>query len=736
MPDSDYQRKLERERQRRREWRAAQRAAGRSTHPERDALRRQGRPIHPERDPVYRQQRGLKPKGNPARPWCFVDTEGATDDAGIYGDPGRQWTMLICAAADDGYEKSLYTGRPLTTRQMLDFLVWLPRRYKYAGYFLGYDHDQILHDLPEPTLRRLYGSGVEQGAVAWQHRYLLMIFATQLQVKIAHPDAEWEGEHPPDGIRPIRARASKIIWDVGKFYQARFSTAISNWQVATPAEQTFIESMKSDRSSFDVAYWERHHRELIRYSLLENRLGARMQEKFDQVCRDLGYPLSSWYGAGSMAKTMLKARGVRAHLDGRRPIRRPKREEDDMVPRIAWSYFGGRFEIQRPGVFKPVYEYDLRSAYPASYRSLPCLVHGEWRLRRGAGRARPGPHDLCRVDWRIPRSHVWGPFPARDRHGTISYPADGGGIVWGEELTAAARMWPLRHGPTSRPGIYLRQVWEYRTSCDCRPFDWIDEVYAERRRLGKDRAGYPLKLGMNAIYGTLASVLGAEAAQYEPLRLKGWHEPRWASMITGWCRARMLDALHAAGGPRSRAVIMFATDAIYSTEPIPLDLTDRLGGWEGHEFRHGGLLIQPGLYHLKGQALEVKLKGRGISFRDMQDRIPAFYRAYVRQGDRAQVSVHLSPRYQGIRLQLARNNLAGAWRWQESERTISMAPDGKRELRADGLWWPHELSPMTECHQPMMELLCPDRAGDPLEIPEQDVLARLEDESQPDGPMA
>ena len=60
---------------------------------------------------------------------------------------------------------------------------------------------------------------------------------------------------------------------------------------------------------------------------------------------------------------------------------------------------------------------------------------------------------------------------------------------------------------------------------------------ALRRQLGKDRAGWALKIGMNAIYGTLASVLGAEL--HDDGRVDGWCVPAWASMMvcTGMPRA-------------------------------------------------------------------------------------------------------------------------------------------------------------------------------------------------------
>lgn len=690
-------------------WRARRREQGLASHPEREHRAAAGRPRRPERH---------------ARPWLFVDTEGANDPDGVFGDPGRQWTFLICAASDDGYERVLRRDRPLTTVEMLDFLLELPTgrhgSHKAGGFFFGYDIAQIVWELGEDDLYRLYRLGLP---VLYKGK-VISLFNTQLRLAVPRERLS----SPPDDMNELRdCLQATTIWDVGKFYQAGLVKAIENWQVAGAREAEFVEAMKTQRTDFDLAYWRKNGKRLVEYSLLENRLGARMQNKFDETCRELGYPLTDWYGAGSMAKAMMRAHGVAEHLKDRRPIRRSKKPEEDLAARLPSAYFGGRFEIQAPGEYSPVYEYDLRSAYPASYRELPCLVHGTWTQDRRQTGLDVGPSDLVEVSWRCPSTYVWGPFPHRDKHGTITYPLTGIGNVYGVEYLAAARQFK---------GLEIRRHWRYRatSSCRCRPFGWIDEVYEQRKALGKDTAGFPLKLGMNACYGRLASVLGS--IFHDGTFAGGMCEPRWAGLITAWSRAQLLSALELAGGPRSRSVLMFATDAIYTTQPIDgLDLSDRLGGWECHVFPKGGLLIQPGLYHLKGQRTEVKLKGRGITFRDMQDRIQSFYRAWRAHGTDAEVTLTMSPRYMGIRLMLAQNNLEGAWRWKVMDRTIRFTPKAKRAWRR-GAWQPHRGEQVASVPHPGMELLI---TGIPMQlaaISDDQLWLELTESDQPEGPMA
>ena len=357
--------------------------------------------MHPERrvegyrkPPSARQQEQARRAR--AKPWLFIDTEGANDPDGVYGDPGRQYTFTITAADDRGGEWSLFRGRPLTTKEMLEFILELPKGCRYGGFFFGYDRDQILCDVDEAKLASIYGTAGASGVPTYVGDIAVHVFASKFTVGLPLPigskpelDANYRGVRGP----------RREIWDVGKFYGARFSTVIENWQVASPAEQKEIEKMKGDRNDFSLQYWARNSERIINYSLLENRLAARLQTKFDQTCRDLGYPLTSWYGAGSMAKAMLKAHNVQEHLKNRTPIRAYKRESADFRRGIVRAYYGGRFEISSPGVHRPVYEYDIRSAYPASYRFLPCLQHGSWSYANSrSDRDELRPHDLYMVD--------------------------------------------------------------------------------------------------------------------------------------------------------------------------------------------------------------------------------------------------------------------------------------------------------------------------------------------------
>src|SRR4029077_14096126 len=101
------------------------------------------------------------------------------------------------------------------------------------------------------------------------------------------------------------------------------------------------------------------------------------------------------------------------------------------------------------------------------------------------------------------------------------------------------------------------------------PFDWVGEWYYMRQAM--DAAGDPrqwwLKLILNSLYGKFAQQVGRAV----------WHSWLWAGMITAHTRAQLLSAI--ALDPT--AVVMTATDAVYSTRGLELPISSSLGDWEG-----------------------------------------------------------------------------------------------------------------------------------------------------------
>jgi len=77
--------------------------------------------------------------------------------------------------------------------------------------------------------------------------------------------------------------------------------------------------------------------------------------------------------------------------------------------------------------------------------------------------------------------------------------------------------------------MMVRDLWVARCDCNCRPFEWVKDLYEERRRIGSNTRGYPLKLGLNSLYGKMAQRCGRGP----------YHDAVAARLITASTRARV-----------------------------------------------------------------------------------------------------------------------------------------------------------------------------------------------------
>jgi hypothetical protein len=159
------------------------------------------------------------------------------------------------------------------------------------------------------------------------------------------------------------------------------------------------------------------------------------------------------------------------------------------------------------------------------------------------------------------------------QNGGLFWPFQGTGWYWSVEIEAARRY--------LHTSFIVRDLWIARRGCDCRPFDWVRDLYEKRRQLGSDTRGYPLKLGLNSLYGKMAQRCGRGP----------YHDAVSAGLITAITRARLIEAL--AQDPT--AVVMLATDAVFSRRPLALDIGAGLGQWECHEWPDL-FIAQPGVY--------------------------------------------------------------------------------------------------------------------------------------------
>jgi hypothetical protein len=314
------------------------------------------------------------------RPFVGVDGEGCGRDRA-----GRQHYMLLRAGPHE-----LYTGKPLSTSECLDFLCGLPGGEDgplLVGFHFGYDITMILRDLPpgrlsnavvagDATDRALAGfaelkpgTGLLDDKATGRHsRYTYFesfgidyLPGTYFRVcRLQRGTIEIDGRTIPTSRR-IEGTSRTIYETAGFFRQMTFLAALQSWGIGRRHWAT-IAANKAARAT-----WDRIDKSIRTYNKLECDLLAELMETFRASCHAMNLRPQSWAGAGWLAAAEHAAHGTirREALAGLLPAG---------LEALAWAaYYGGRFETTRAGeIAGPVYEYDLNSAHPASMTRLPC----------------------------------------------------------------------------------------------------------------------------------------------------------------------------------------------------------------------------------------------------------------------------------------------------------------------------------------------------------------------------
>ena len=596
-----------------------------------------------------RKSSGRPPSDGRLKPFIGCDGEGAGTD-----DQGRQLYQLFRMG-----DRELFTGSRLTTEELLDFICDAPKNAILVGFAFGYDVTMILRDLPEKQQRRLFEPkvfGEGHSPFVWYRNFDIDYLPRQyLKVRRVNVVRLADGTER----RQVVKGSTRIIYETFGFFQKSFLKVINEFGTGTPDERELIRISKEQRGG-DA--WEIGDDERA-YCALECEHLAALIEKLRGYCYEAGIRPKSWNGAGKLASAL---HTLHKTLKADRVCELVPPEVLDLA---NMAYYGGRFEITRTGAINDrVYEYDIRSAYPAAMPELPCLEHGRWEKANAAElRAHDGLFVAActfkRQCTEPEKIGALGALPIRSQEGHLFWPLQGGGVYWSVEIKSAERLGFK---------IGYKGGWLYRKCCDCKPFDWVEPLFDYRRSIGSSGPGYPIKLGINSLYGLLAQRKGRGR----------FVNMVWAGLVTAITRAKLNDAISLNPG----RIIMVATDAVYSTEPLELFLGEHLGAWE-QSILDGLFIVQPGLYWCPAKR---KRKSRGLSgkFFEEKGRTEGFEHAWsdylgadnsALEPDFPSVRVPV-PGFIGLRLALSRNKPELAGTWINDKREISFDYRNKRSL--------------------------------------------------------
>lgn len=544
---------------------------------------------------AWRRASGTEPE----RPFCGCDGEGAGLDS-----LGRQNFQLFRMG-----ERELFRdGARLETRELLDFICDHPKEEILVGFAFGYDATMILRDLPPGQQERLFQpKEFKKGHnnYVWYKEFEIDYLPKQyLRVRRVEISRSGSGRE----TRKVIPGSTRTVYETFGFFQKSFLKVIREFRIGTEPERNRVAENKARRSEFlEIGDEERA------YCALECRMLGELMDKLRDNCRAADIIPKTWNGAGKLAGALHRDRKtIKAEeLPGLVPA--------EVLDFANMAYYGGRFEITRVGLIKEkVFEYDIRSAYPDAMRSLPCLLHGGWRKVSGkeladiarrsndlfiascsfktasnsGAKSKRGNDAMPGSPGAVGSSPLLGGLPVRSEKGFLFWPMQGAGVYWSPEIRSAEKL-----------GFEIKYVegWVYETRCACSAFDWVKSLYDYRRSIGSAGAGYPIKLAINSLYGLLAQRKGR--GKFVNLV--------WAGLITSLTRSK----LNAAIALNPSRVVMLATDAVYSLDPLPLDCGEELGQWEGAEL-DGLFIVQPGLYWCPARR---KRKSRGLSGKFFED---------------------------------------------------------------------------------------------------------------------
>lgn len=606
------------------------------------------KPLTPRQRDERRRQRerlerltGAKLDGSPLpeKEHVFIGLDGESVEV-----PGGPDKYVLLAASDGSKVENWVDG--LSTEDCLDYLLSLAKEHKrgrkrpwFLWFGMNYDVNCILKDLPLENLIELHEDGTTR-IPRGRWGYLQITFHPGKRFVVSRKVQRAGGK-----VKTLTVFNSQ---DVFGFSQRSYAKTLLGWKIVNKDDDQFqaMESMKALRGSFSSL----DPTQVTAYNEYEIQTLAELGARIYQTHLDVGLELRSMHGAGATAGTLLKVKGLKAHVMQDYPT-------PEIRDAVLGAYFGGRIQLHRQGWAEQVYAYDLRSAYPAAAVDLPSLQGASWRAVR---RFDPKSWAVWHVKWSCEDNpdkagHALYPLPVRWK-GSILWPARGEGWYWTAEVDAARRAYP---GSVQILGGYALDIQN-----PTRPFAFIPDLF--RQRMEYKRAGslaqQVLKLGLNAMYGKLAQ---------KPLKrhdgrpqISPYQSFVYAGLITSLTRARLFEAAMTNPG----AVLMFATDGIFTDAPLKVTPGDWLGDWEAETYGRG-LFIQPGLYCTEQKDGSWYTKERG--FRPSEIDWPA-----VRANYPEPVYTFQTRRFVALGAALARwgkpEKWPGQWReWPTSTRRVN-----------------------------------------------------------------
>ena len=402
------------------------------------------------------------------------------------------------------------------------------------------------------------------------------------------------------------------FYDIAQFY--------SGWRLNDVAKKylgDYKNPIDGERLGSEKGYYEARKEEVLEYCRKDADLTLRAAMLMKKTVESVKMPKGKLSFRNPISQAKISEMYIRDNF------KYPKVPENlDFFHWISeHAYHGGIFSTERRGLFEEnLYSYDINSAYPFQMDMLPHWANGvfqhvekpdEIETRYGwflcefncpfisyPDFSHPYEVEFCYNDVNPDNCEKVMMNPKR-----VVYP-NGMRRQW---ITKIEYEWMEKMGfePEMRGGV----VWEQKKEEYENPFSWIEEVYYARRTIkemdAEDIRQWALKIAMNGAYGKTAQKkkgIGALTNFF------------YSSYITAGTRVQIYDVMM----QKPESIVEVATDSILSTEPLSVNVSEKLGEWSFAKYEKA-LVIGSGIRQQWEADNEFVTHARGLTYKNDWD---------------------------------------------------------------------------------------------------------------------
>jgi DNA polymerase elongation subunit (family B) len=455
---------------------------------------------------------------------------------------------LVCVILYDGNNfKILKNKKGLSSTRILN---WLVSQNVTSYIFSGtYDTTMFLKDLPYDVLTELW----QTSKVKYKNYEITLFYGKYFMLK--------------------SKKNCFRMFDLFSFYQTSFINAISKH---LNVSSDVINEMKARRATFDDTQFE----EIITYCKEELTYLYELVKNLFSLIRAIGLEPKSLFSPASLSKQTFRKNNIKEFY-----LSRPK---GNFANALIRSYAGGRIEALQFGQFSNVINVDINSAYPFAMTKLVTLDERNYSYCVKDCDSFSD-YDLIHIHFKL-NDGIISPFFHRSSQQKICYPKEVDNWFYGNELINGIKF--LKHYQY-KFNVVIKDHFHYKGPFKYPLKTMINSLYKQRQLYKQqlDSKEFILKLVLNASYGTFAQHINAKSKS-------SWHKLEWASFITSFTRAQLLETL-IQNNIDLDDVVSFQTDGIMiqDNKNYCIKSSENLGGLTVSSYNKV-LLIKSGVYFI------------------------------------------------------------------------------------------------------------------------------------------